>query len=93
VGGVNVSPARVRACLLEHPLVQDAAVRLMRPEEGHRLKAFIVPRPELPPGDDWQTELRRWIDGRLTPPERPRALRFGPALPQGTMGKDADWEA
>jgi long-chain acyl-CoA synthetase len=31
VGGVNVFPERVRQVLLEHPLVVDAAVRLMRP--------------------------------------------------------------
>jgi long-chain acyl-CoA synthetase len=93
VGGVNVSPAQIRDCLLEHPWVQDAAVRLMRPEEGARLKAFVVPSPDAPPPDDWREALIRWIDARLPPPQRPRALRFGPRLPLGAMAKPADWDA
>ena len=93
VGGINVSPAQVRACLLEHHWIQDTAVRPMRPEEGNRLKAFIVPHPEAPPPEDWREALERWIDTRLPPPERPRALRFGPELPTGTLGKAADWDA
>jgi 4-coumarate--CoA ligase (photoactive yellow protein activation family) len=93
VGGINVSPAQVRACLLEHPWVQDAAVRPMRPDEGSRLKAFIVPHPDAPPPEDWREALVRWIDARLPPPERPRALRFGPELPVSAMGKAADWDA
>ncbi|MGB9108561.1 MAG: AMP-binding protein, partial [Telluria sp.] len=42
VGGINVFPERVRQVLLAHPLVADAAVRLMRPDEGVRLKTFVV---------------------------------------------------
>lgn len=42
VGGINVSLVAVREKLLQHPLVKDAAVRLMLPEEGSRLKAYIV---------------------------------------------------
>lgn len=44
VGGVNVFPGYVADVLRLHPRVQDASVRLMRPDEGHRLKAFVVPR-------------------------------------------------
>ena len=43
VGGINVYPERVAACIREHPLVRECVVRLMRPDEGSRLKAFIVP--------------------------------------------------
>lgn len=93
VGGVNVSPARVRACLLQHPWVADAAVRPMRPQEGGRLKAFVVPHPEAPPPEALREGLLRWIEALLPPPERPRALRFGPSLPAGAMGKAADWDA
>jgi long-chain acyl-CoA synthetase len=93
VGGINVSPAAVRACLLEHPWVADAAVRPMRPEEGSRLKAFVVPKSGSPPVETWRDALLGWIETRLPPPERPRALRFGSALPTGPMGKAADWDA
>ena len=90
VGGINVFPAQVRAVLLQHPEVRDAAVRLMRPDEGSRLKAFIVPRNDSL-ADTLERSLREWIDARLSPAERPRALRFGPSLPQGESGKAADW--
>lgn len=92
VGGINVFPARVREALLEHPEVLDCAVRLMRPDEGMRLKAFIV-RHGADIGDeqDFLRRLRAWVDLRLAPPERPKAFKVGTRLPRGAMGKPADW--
>jgi acyl-coenzyme A synthetase/AMP-(fatty) acid ligase len=69
--------------------VADAAVRLMRPDEGIRLKTFVVPRPGA--GAGFTQELRAWIDARLAPPERPKAITLGPQLPRGALGKPADW--
>lgn len=92
VGGINVFPARVREVLLEHSGVADAAVRLMRPDEGVRLKAFIVPRPEQAGQlSDFLQGLRNWIDTRLPAPERPKAFTVGSELPRTAMGKAADW--
>jgi 4-coumarate--CoA ligase len=93
VGGVNVSLSAVRAQLLKHPWVADAAVRLMRPDEGQRLKAFIVPRAAAPSGPALTEGLARWIADALPPAERPTALRYGGAVPSGELGKAADWEA
>ena len=91
IGGHNVYAARVRDELKAHPGVADAAVRLMLPAEGDRLKAFIVPSdPHLDPAG-LREELRQWIDVRLTAPERPRSFAFGPRLPTGMLGKNADW--
>ena len=90
VGGTNVFPSRVRQVLLEHPLVADAAVRLMAPREGSRLKAFVVPAP----GVDAETlhrELWSWSEGRLDAPSRPKAYTLGECLPRNAMGKLADW--
>jgi 4-coumarate--CoA ligase (photoactive yellow protein activation family) len=89
VGGINVFPERVRQVLLSHPLVEDAAVRLMRPDEGIRLKAYVVPRPGA--GVGFAEELRAWIDARLAPLERPKAITLGQQLPRGALGKPADW--
>ena len=89
VGGINVFPARVREVLRRHPGVQDAAVRLMRPEEGTRLKAFVVPRQDAPA--DLLPALSRWVDSQLTAPERPKAIRLGATLPVTPAGKQADW--
>jgi len=90
VGGVNVFPERVREVLLAHPEVADAAVRLMRADEGGRLKAFVVPRAGID-GADLVRRLRPWSDSRLAAPERPKALTAGPQLPRNAMGKLADW--
>lgn len=90
VGGTNVFPTRVRQVLLQHPQVADAAVRLMAPDEGARLKAFVVPAP----GCDVQTlqsSLWTWTTSRLTAPERPKAFSFGAQLPCNSLGKPSDW--
>lgn len=92
VGGTNVFPAQVRQVLLAHPQVADAAVRLMAPEEGARLKAFIVPAP----GTDAQAlcaDLWCWTEARLAAPARPKAFTAGDSLPRNAMGKLVDWPA
>ena len=90
VGGTNVFPARVRQVLLDHPQVADAQVRLMAPEEGSRLKAFVVPAPGADPAA-LRSELWRWTESRLTAPERPKAFTVGHQLPRNAMGKVSDW--
>lgn len=92
VGGVNVFPAYVADVLKQHPAVLEASVRAMRPDEGQRLKAFVVARE--PAGGDLaalRAELRAWVGARLSAPECPAAFSFGPALPRGASGKLADW--
>jgi 4-coumarate--CoA ligase (photoactive yellow protein activation family) len=90
VGGTNVFPAYVADVLALHPQVREAAVRLMRPDEGRRLKAFVVARPGADV-DTLRAELPGWIAERLTAPERPVAWTFGPRLPRQASGKPADW--
>ena len=90
VGGTNVYPERIAALLVSRPGVRDASVRLMRPEEGTRLKAFIVPDSETSQ-DIVHRELEGWIETHLTAVERPKALSFGPALPTDLLGNALDW--
>lgn len=90
VGGINVFPSQVRQVLLGHPLVADAVVRLMAPEEGFRLKAFVVPSPEAEP-DALLAELWSWTETRLKAPARPKAYTLGDQLPRNAMGKLSDW--
>jgi 4-coumarate--CoA ligase (photoactive yellow protein activation family) len=90
VGGTNVFPAYVADVLAGHPQVREAAVRLMRPDEGRRLKAFIVAQPGADV-DALRAELPGWIAARLAAPERPVAWTFGPRLPRQASGKPADW--
>jgi 4-coumarate--CoA ligase (photoactive yellow protein activation family) len=90
VGGTNVFPAYVADVLAQHPHVREAAVRLMRPDEGRRLKAYVVARPGADI-DALCAELPDWAAQRLAPPERPAAWTFGPRLPRQASGKPADW--
>jgi 4-coumarate--CoA ligase (photoactive yellow protein activation family) len=91
VGGVNVDPEAVRAVLLGHPDVADAAVRLMHPTEGERIKAFIVPKHGAGSHEQLRLDLEARVAERLQPLERPRAFTFGAAVPTNAMGKRVDW--
>lgn len=91
VGGINVFPNAVRAKLLKHPDVCDAAVRLMRPAEGARLKAFVVPNDLTRDLKELRRDLTAWCDNHFSIPERPKAFSFGPTLPSNVLGKPADW--
>ncbi len=93
VGGVNVFPAYVAEVLCMHPQVAEASVRLMRPDEGRRLKAFVVPADGVGKAgcDALREALLAWCAERLTTPERPAALSFGERLPRQASGKPSDW--
>jgi 4-coumarate--CoA ligase (photoactive yellow protein activation family) len=92
VGGVNVYPESIRAVLLAHPHVADAEVRLMTPDEGERIKAFIVAKDPRVPPPELRLALEAWVNERLQPLERPRAYTFGTAVPVNAMGKKIDWQ-
>jgi 4-coumarate--CoA ligase (photoactive yellow protein activation family) len=93
VAGVNVYPARVAAIIRAHPAVKDCAVRLMRPEEGARLKAFIVPEETARPlgRKAFGAEFRAWLRERLDTPSFPKSITLGDALPVSSTGKSSDW--
>ncbi|MDK9706166.1 MAG: aromatic amino acid lyase [Desulforhopalus sp.] len=91
VAGINIYPARVCEVMRGHAVVADCAVRLMRPEEGDRLKAFVVLKDGIAPGKDIAGELRAYLAERLSHLEQPKSILFGPALPRNDIGKLADW--
>jgi 4-coumarate--CoA ligase (photoactive yellow protein activation family) len=93
VGGTNVFPSYVAEVLAMHPGVKEAAVRPMRPDEGSRLKAFVVPAEASGEAglESLRSELLGWCAARLSTPERPAAISFGARLPRQASGKPADW--
>jgi 4-coumarate--CoA ligase (photoactive yellow protein activation family) len=92
VGGSNVYPRQIAAIIESHPAVKLCRVRLMDEEEGHRLKAFVVPREMLSATSGLTAhELKVWCQQRLTPAQRPRSFVFGDKLPVTKLGKDANW--
>lgn len=93
VAGINVYPHRISDQLQALSEVSEASVRLMRPEEGQRLKAFIVPADRNLSEAELRDVLDTWCQHSLSPAERPRAFRFGSTLPRNDMGKLSDWSA
>lgn len=89
VAGINVFPKHVEQVLAAHPAVKACRVRLMRPEEGCRLKAFIVLSDGYTP--EHLGIIRTYLAQKLTVHELPRAFTFGAELPVSVLGKDADW--
>ena len=90
VAGINVYPQHVAAVLEKHEGVCKCLVRLMRPDEGYRLKAFIVPQA------GWgERELRESLVNfarkHLDDVQRPAHYFFGDGIPRGPMGKPTDW--
>lgn len=88
VKGMWVSPVEVESVLLEHPLVQEAAVigcpdgnQLIKPSAYVVLKSGQNASPELSEG------LRRHMASRLAPHKCPQWLEFVPELPKTATGK------
>lgn len=91
VGGTNVFPAAVARTLCTHPEVQQASARLMREDEGRRIKAFIVPRADVSDLAGLAARLDLWARSVFSNAERPAAFSFGARLPRTAGGKPADW--
>ena len=89
VAGINVYPRHVEHILARHPAVKACRVRLMRPEEGERLKAFIVLNEGFSP--DHVGIIRTYLSQKVTVHEMPRSFTFGKQLPVAALGKDTDW--
>lgn len=89
VSGMNVYPKKIELCLLEMPEVKECKVRLMRQEEGRRLKAFIVLNSGVSQADAL-SKLKKFCLKSLSAPERPGKYSFGRHLPK-KYGKDTDW--
>ncbi len=90
VAGVNVFPEYVEKILNAHEAINACSVRLMRPEEGYQLKAFII----LERGYDeniMRKELRNYVKQNLKIEEQPARFDFGTDLPRSSIGKPADW--
>lgn len=85
-GGVNVYPAEVEGELLQHPLVQDAAViGVDDPTWGEVGVAFVVRRPAAEPVGAQQ--LTEFLAARLAKYKVPKNFVFVEKLPRTPYGK------
>lgn len=90
VGGINVYPQHVAHVLEGCDGVRQCVARLMRPEEGYRLKAFVVPEAGVGP-EALRAALTRFARSHLNDEERPGRYDFGADIPRGPIGKPTDW--
>jgi 2-aminobenzoate-CoA ligase len=86
--GYNIAPAEIESVLLEHPKVAECAV--VGAPDAHRgmiVKAFVVPRPGIRPGDDLARDLQDFVKAQIAPYKYPRAVSFVETLPRTATGK------
>jgi fatty-acyl-CoA synthase len=84
-GGENVYPQEVEACLLEHPVVAEAAIAVVADAEfGARMRAFVVARAGAALDAD---EVRAWLRQRLDRHKQPKSVELLSALPRNLLGK------
>jgi acetyl-CoA synthetase len=86
--GYRISPFEVESCLASHPAVLEAAVVEGKdPDRGNIVKAFVVLRPDVPPGEAVRSDLLAFTRRHLARYKCPRALEFREALPKTPSGK------
>ena len=87
-GGYNISGPEVENVLLEHPAVLECGVvGVPHDERGMIVKAFIVLKPDVQPGDALVQELQEFVKQQIAPYKYPRAIQFCDALPRTNTGK------
>lgn len=88
-GGVNIYPREIEDALILHPDVLDVAVIGLPDEEmGHRVVAFVQPRPDSTvPLDALPRSLTEFCSDSLAKFKIPREFRFVEELPRTPTGK------
>ena len=88
VKGMWVSPVEVESALLEHPLVQEAAViggndsnQLVKPA------AYVVLKNGQSGGADLAEEMKGLLSSKLAPHKVPQTIEFIAQLPKTATGK------
>lgn len=84
-GGENVHPTEIEDCLGQHPAVADVAVVGVADDDlGHRLVAYVVPRPGHAIGVD---DVREHVRTHLARFKVPARVVFVARIPRTTTGK------
>jgi acyl-coenzyme A synthetase/AMP-(fatty) acid ligase len=86
--GYRISPFEVESCLVSHPAVLEAAaVESPDPLRGMVVKAFLVLRPEVRPGDGLAADIQEFAKRHMAGYKYPRKIEFVEALPKTASGK------
>jgi acetyl-CoA synthetase len=86
--GYRIGPAEIEDCIIKHPAVSMVAV-VGSPDEVRTevVKAFIILKPDMPPGPDMEEEIKKFVKTRLAAHEYPREIEFVSELPMTATGK------
>ena len=86
--GYRIGPAEIEDCLLKHPAVGIAAV-IGKPDELRTeiVKAFIIPKADVIPDPELESEIKKFVKDRLAAHEYPREIEFVDELPMTATGK------
>jgi len=85
VSGKWLAPQEVEGCLLQHPLVAEAAVVGVSDADGLiKPHAYVVAKESR---DGLSDELKTFVRERLEPYKHPREVIFVEALPRTHLGK------
>ena len=88
VSGQWVSPFEVEATLMQHELVQEAAV-VGQEDENQLLKpkAYVVLKPEAERSENLAAEIQNFVKSRIAMHKYPRWIEFIDSLPKTATGK------
>jgi acetyl-CoA synthetase len=86
--GYRIGPAEIEDCLLQHPAVATVGV-VGKPDDIRTeiVKAYVVPKPSIPPSEDLAEDLKAHVRTRLAQHCYPREIGFLEALPMTVTGK------
>jgi 2-aminobenzoate-CoA ligase len=86
--GYNIAGPEVEGALLSHPAVAECGV-VGQPdtERGAIVKAYVVLKPDVQPGDALVRSLQEHVKATIAPFKYPRAIQFVDTLPRTETGK------
>ncbi|MGR1581698.1 AMP-binding protein [Thalassobius sp. S69A] len=86
--GYRIGPAEIEDCLLRHPAVATVGV-IGKPDplRTEIVKAYVVVKPGVKPGDALARELQSFVKERSAKHSYPREISFLNALPMTVTGK------
>ena len=86
--GYRVSPGELEDALNEHEAVYESTViGVPDPEQGHRVKAFVILKAGFAGSPELVEELRAFAKKRVAPYMTPSEIEFVDSLPRTETGK------
>jgi acyl-coenzyme A synthetase/AMP-(fatty) acid ligase len=86
--GYRIGPFEVESALVAHPAVAEAAVVAAPDDErGAIVRAVVVLRDDIAPGDALAKELQEHVKATTAPYKYPRRIDFADDLPKTASGK------